>query len=69
VLNAVGKLGVTAKSYAFDIVSMGEGKNAAFLMADDTLHQVDLASGKATPVGKIAGVSGPVRDMAILPAM
>lgn len=69
VLNAVGKLGVTAKSYAFDIVSMGEGKNAAFLMADDTLHQVDLASGKATPVGKIAGVTGPVRDIAILPAM
>jgi hypothetical protein len=38
-------------------------------MAGDSLYQVDLATGKATSVGKITGVSGPVRDIAALPAM
>jgi len=67
-LNAVGKFGVTAKSYAFDIVAMGE-KNEGFLMADDTLYSVSLETGKATMLKKIAGVTGPVRDIAVLPAM
>ncbi|MDB5643941.1 MAG: hypothetical protein JWN07_3258 [Hyphomicrobiales bacterium] len=67
-LSAVGKFGVTAKSYAFDIVSTGE-KNDAFLMADDTLYSVSLETGKATVVKKIAGVTGMVRDIAIMPAM
>lgn len=68
VLNAVGKFGVTAKSYAFDIVTTGD-KNEAFLMADDTLYSVSLETGKATSVSKIAGVTGVVRDIAIMPAM
>ncbi|WGD28663.1 DUF4394 domain-containing protein [Ancylobacter sp. WKF20] len=66
-LNSVGKLGVSAGSYAFDIPagSTSEG----WLMADGTLYRVDLASGKATVVGMIGGVSGKVHDIAILPAM
>jgi hypothetical protein len=68
VLNAVGKFGVTAKSYAFDIATMGD-KNEGFLMADDTLYSVSLETGKATSIGKIAGVTGAVRDIAIMPAM
>jgi hypothetical protein len=38
-------------------------------MLGDSLHSVDLATGKAGPAVKIDGVSGQVRDIAILPAM
>lgn len=69
VLNAIGKLGVKADSVAFDIWSDGQGKNEAWLMAGDTLYSVDLASGKATASAKISGAKGPVRDIAVLPAM
>lgn len=68
VLNAVGKLGVTAKSYAFDIASDGQG-DKGWLMADGALHSVDLATGKATMVTKIEGISGEVRDIAVMPKM
>ena len=43
--------------------------NEGWLMAGDTLYKVDLATGKGTQVGKIAGVSGKVRDIAVLPKM
>ncbi len=69
VLNAVGKLGMKADKVAFDISSDGKGGNEAWLMAGDTLYSVDLASGKATEAAKIGGVTGTVRDIAILPAM
>lgn len=69
ILNAVGKLGIKADTYAFDIWSDGNGKNEAWLMAGDTLYSVDLATGKATQAAKISGVKGTVRDIAILPAM
>jgi len=68
VLNAVGKLGFKADTVAFDIWSDGT-KNEAWLMAKDTLYSVNLETGKATEAAKIAGVSGEVRDIAILPAM
>ncbi len=68
-LNAVGKLGVKVDTVAFDIWSDGNGKNDAWLMSGGTLYSVDLASGKATEAAKISGVSGTVRDIAILPAM
>ena len=69
-LNAIGKLGVKLdKTVAFDIWSDGNGKNDAWLMSGDTLYSVDLATGKATEAAKISGVSGTVRDIAILPAM
>jgi hypothetical protein len=41
--------------------------NAGWLMVGDTLHRVDLATGKTAPVGRIAGVNGSVRDIAALP--
>ena len=66
VLAAIGKLGVKADSVAFDIWSDGSGKNEAWLMADGTLYSVDLATGKATEAAKIAGVSGTVKDIAIM---
>ena len=69
VLNAVGKLGVKGASYAFDITTKPDGTNEGWLMVDDTLHAVDLATGKATPLGKIAGLTGKVHDIAAIPAM
>ena len=69
VLGSIGKLGVKADKASFDIWSDGNGKNAAWMMLGDTLYSVDLASGKATEAAKISGVSGTVRDIAILPAM
>ena len=69
VLTAVGKLGVAGPTYAFDIVTLADGTNTGWLMAADTLYKVDLATGKSTSVGKITGLGGAVRDIAILPAM
>jgi hypothetical protein len=71
ILNSLGMTGMTAENAAFDIVygeTAGQGMNTGWFMAGDT-HNVDLATGKATSVGKITGVSGPVRDIAALPAM
>jgi len=66
VLGAVGKLGIKPTTVAFDIWSDGNGKNEAWLMAGDTLYSVDLATGKASEAAKISGVSGTVKDIAIL---
>jgi hypothetical protein len=69
VLNTVGKLPAGGNGWAFDIWSDGRGGNEGWLLAGSTLHKVDLATGKPTPVGKIGGVKGEVRDIAVLPAM
>lgn len=69
VLNAVGKLGVTAETYAFDILAGDGGSNDGWLMAGDTLYAVNLETGAATALGKVSGVSEPVLDIAALPAM
>ena len=50
-------------------MSDGKGGNSAWAMAGDTLYSVDLATGKGTMAAKIAGVSGTVRDIAIMPKM
>jgi hypothetical protein len=71
ILNSLGMIGMTAENAAFDIVyePAGQGMNTGWLMAGESLYQVDLATGKASSVGNITGVSGPVRDIAALPAM
>lgn len=69
VLGTIGSLGVEAKAVAFDIESDGKGGNVGWLMADGTLHRVDLSSGKATSVGTVGGINGPVRDIAVMPSM
>ena len=70
-LKAIGKLGGTMKpmTYAFDVQTTADGKNTAWLVADNMLHTVDLTSGKATKTADITGTSGRIRDIAILPAM
>lgn len=69
VLNTVGQLGMSGENVAFDIMSDGNGGNSAWAMAGDTLYSVDLATGKGTMAAKIAGVSGTVRDIAVMPKM
>ena len=69
ILNTVGMLGMSGEGVAFDILSDGKGGNQAWAMSGDTLYKVDLATGKGEAAGKIAGVSGAVRDIAILPPM
>jgi hypothetical protein len=69
VLGAIGKLGITPKAIAFDIETAADGGNTGWLVADGGLYKVDLTSGKAAMVGKIAGLAAPVRDVAALPAM
>ena len=66
VLAAIGNLGIKADTVASDIWSDGAGKNEAWLTADGTLYSIDLATGKATEAAKIAGVSGTVKDIAIM---
>ena len=67
-LNTVGMLGAKVANIAFDISSDGT-KNEGWAMADGQLWSVDLMSGKATSVGKIEGLTGMVKDIAVMPAM
>ncbi|HEY5795761.1 MAG TPA: DUF4394 domain-containing protein [Bosea sp. (in: a-proteobacteria)] len=69
VLGAIGKLGAMPKAIAFDIETAADGTNTGWLLADGALHKVDLATGKASMVGKVIGLSASVRDVAALPAM
>jgi len=67
-LKEIGKLGTgRAQHFAFDIQADAAGKNTAWLVADNKVHTVDLATGAATAVGEIAGAPGRLRDIAILP--
>jgi hypothetical protein len=66
VLNSVGMLGMEAGNVAFDIVA-GDATSEGWLMNGKTLYKVDLATGKASEVGMIAGVDGAVRDIAAMP--
>jgi hypothetical protein len=68
VLNTLGQIKVNGNS-AFDIWSDGRGGNEGWLLAGGMLHRVDIATGKTTAVGKVNGVNGQVRDIAVLPAM
>ncbi|WP_159946594.1 DUF4394 domain-containing protein [Rhizobium sp. 18065] len=70
-LKAIGKLGIEGmpKTYAFDIQATGEGKNTAWLVADNSLYTVNLETGAATKAGMLAGVDMPVRAITVMPVM
>lgn len=68
ILNAVGTLGAKFDAIAFDIWSDGT-RNEAWALADGQLWSIDLATGKATPAGKIDGLAPGAKDIAILPKM
>ncbi|WP_410825997.1 DUF4394 domain-containing protein [Methylobacterium sp. sgz302003] len=69
ILNTVGMIGAPVEAAAFEITTDAAGKSQGWLMSGETLHWVDLGTGKATLVAKIAGASGPVRDIAALLGM
>jgi hypothetical protein len=69
ILNTVGMLGAKLDNIAFDIWSDGQGRNEAWAITGAELWRIDLATGKATPSARIEGVSGTVKDIAVLPAM
>ncbi len=70
IVSGIGALGVKIDGpIAFDVWSDGKGANVGWLLAGGALHTVDLASGAAKPVGAIAGLSGKITDIAILPGM
>jgi len=67
ILKSIGKLGTAdVKAYAFDVASAADGTNTAWLSADNAIFKVDLATGKATSTGKLSGINGVVRDLAVL---
>ena len=66
VLKTRGMVGVTGPAdVVMDIASDGDGKNTAYVIAGGALYTVDLASGKATQVGTIKGMSGTLVDIAV----
>lgn len=67
VLSTIGNLGVKVDALALDIASDGKGGNTAWVVAAGALHTVDLASGKVTTAGPIAGLKGGVGDIAVMP--
>ena len=68
IVSGIGALGVRIDgAIAFDILADGKGGNGGWLLAGGNLYSVDLASGMAKSVGTIAGVSGKITDIAILP--
>jgi hypothetical protein len=68
-LNTIGTLGAKIDgAVAFDILSDGKGGNSGLMLAGGTLYAVDLASGMTKSTGKIAGLTGVISDIAVLPA-
>lgn len=68
VLNTIAVLAAPETVTAFDIESDGSGGNRAWVVAGSALHTLDLATGALGEAMAIEGLSGPVRDIAVLPA-
>lgn len=51
---------------AFDILADGDGGNWGFVLANGTLHSLDLASGTLTAIGPVADLPGEVIDIAAM---
>ncbi|MGL5363103.1 MAG: DUF4394 domain-containing protein [Bosea sp. (in: a-proteobacteria)] len=68
VLTTIGSLGAKPTAMAFDIEADGKGGNTGWLLADGTLHKLDIATGMVSMHGKIAGLNAPARDVAALSA-
>ncbi|MBX3498363.1 MAG: DUF4394 domain-containing protein [Alphaproteobacteria bacterium] len=65
ILKTRGAIGVANLADAVvDIATEGE-KNTAWMIAGGTLYTIDIASGKATSVGAIKGISGKLIDIAV----
>jgi hypothetical protein len=66
VLKTRGALGVTGLADAvLDIDNESEGKNTVWMVTGGWLFTIDIASGKATKVGQIKGLTGKLVDIAV----
>jgi hypothetical protein len=66
VLKTVGPLGIDVPDVAgFDVVTDAAGRDDAWAAWHTTLHTIDLATGRATPVGPIPGASRRVVSLAV----
>jgi len=66
ILKTRGAVGISgAPDVVMDIVQEGEGKNTVYLIAGNTLHTIDLVTGKATPIGTIKGMTDKLVDVAV----
>jgi outer membrane protein assembly factor BamB len=66
ILQTLGDTGLKSGQIAFDIHADGTGRNTGFAVVDGTLHTIDIASGAAKAMGKIAGLPQGVRDVAVI---
>ena len=66
ILKTRGPVGVKAPTeVVMDIATDADGKNTAWLVGDGMLFTIDLATGKATQVGAITGMTGKLVDIAV----
>jgi hypothetical protein len=66
ILKTRGAVGIANLADAVvDIATEGE-KNTAWMIAGGTLYTIDIASGKATSVGAIKGMTGKLLDIAVV---
>jgi len=66
ILGTLGKTGIKARSIAFDIATDAAGKNTGYAMTGTSLYTVDIATGASTRVGKVTGLPGSPRDIAVI---
>jgi hypothetical protein len=68
-LKTIGALGVRLTGpVALDVATTADGTNTAWLAANGGIHTVDLTTGAVTGSWMLAGVPGPLRDIAVLTA-
>jgi len=65
----VGELAKGLDAAAMDIASDGKGGNTAYVLANGTLHTVDLKTGTPTALGMVADLPENIIDIAVWPEM
>jgi outer membrane protein assembly factor BamB len=66
ILQTLGEAGLKGDRIAFDILADGKGGNTGFAVMAGALYTIDIATGAAKQVGKIAGLPNGVRDVAVI---
>jgi hypothetical protein len=66
-LKTIGALGVDLVGpVGFDVATTADGTNTAWLAANGGIHTVDLSTGAVTGSWMLTGVTGTLRDIAVL---
>jgi Domain of unknown function (DUF4394) len=68
-LKTIGNSGIMeSDTIAMDIQTTADGTNTIWVASGEALYTVAVETGKATKIGDITGVEGPLRDIAVMPA-